>query len=135
MFEKFKDSQAFVKFLCSYQSIFDMDVPTTSDLDNYKSSQNYLSKISEVDRYYQEYIKKQIKGISLHEDNLERLVNYREVLDPLLERAKTHSASEDKNSNVQKAKDLITRADKDIDTYKTLFAMSLEEEGDWRKCL
>ncbi|NBQ17111.1 hypothetical protein EBU24_02225 [bacterium] len=97
---------------------------------------NYEVNLNQVNDDFQHYTDQGIRLlISPREEFLERLVNYREVLDPLLERAKTHSMPKSKVHNIDTINNLIDRAEKDIDTYKTLFAMSLEEEKNRRQNL
>ena len=130
------DSQSIVRAFCKCRFMFNMDVPSVDELTTYKRSQNYQVNLDQVNNDFQKSISQRDKGsMSQHEEFLDRLVNYREVLNPLLERAKTHSMLKSKVSNCRIIHSLIDQAEKDIDTYKTLFAMSLEEQRNRRQNL
>ena len=131
------NSQSIVRAFCQGRFMLRMDEePTVSKLTAYKKSPNYEVNLNQVNDDFQRYTDQGIRLlISPREEFLERLVNYREVLDPLLERAKTHSMPKSKVHNIDTINNLIDRAEKDIDTYKTLFAMSLEEEKNRRQNL
>lgn len=130
------DSQSIVRALCKGRFMFNMDIPSVMQLTAYKHSQNYQANLNQVNSEFQLYTNQGIRlMINPREEFLEHLVNYREVLNPLLERAKTHSMLKSKVSNCRIIYSLIDQAEKDIDTYKTLFAMSLEEQRNRRQNL